>query len=78
MWALALLGSSAMAFCAAVKAPAVSLIRISHWESWIQRTAVFGIELDGLAELGDGLRHPARAGLHLRDHVVVVGLALDR
>ncbi len=42
MWALALSGSSATAFCAAVKAPAVSLIRISHWESWIQSTAVLG------------------------------------
>ena len=45
MWAPALSGSSAMAFCAAVNAPAVSLIRISHWESWIQRTAVLGSSL---------------------------------
>jgi hypothetical protein len=31
-----------MAFWTAVKAPAKSLTRISHWESWIQSSAVSG------------------------------------
>ena len=42
MYALALSGSSAIAFWAAVNAPGTSFRRTSHCESWIQRTPESG------------------------------------
>ncbi len=64
MYALALPGSSAMAFCAAVNAPGTSLMRVSHCESWIQRAAVSGSVLMASRSWAMAWgRRPARASI---------------
>ena len=64
MYALALSGSSAIAFCAAVNAPVTSFWRTSHWESWIQRTPESGSVLIASRSWAMAWgRRPARASI---------------